>query len=259
MRAQIPLKPSRLKPYATALFVVALVWASAYKTDATLAKLFIGVPEMGKLLAEMFPPDLSYLDVVLDPMLETVRMAVIGTTFGALLAIPISVLAARNVARAPWLYGPARVVMNLVRTIPELLFAGVFVAIFGLGSTAGVLAITFFSFGLIAKLTYESIESIDPGPLEAMTAVGANKIQWLQFGVVPQVLAQFTAYLLYTFEVNVRASAVIGLVGAGGIGLYLDRSLNQLRYDRASTIILFTLAIVLVIDYISTKTREKLL
>jgi phosphonate transport system permease protein len=140
-----------------------------------------------------------------------------------------------------------------------LLFAGIFVAIFGLGAVAGTLALTFFSFGLIAKLLYESIEAIDPGPLEAMTSVGANKIQWIHFGVVPQITAQFMAYFLYTFEVNIRAAAVLGLVGAGGIGLFLDRSLNLLRYDRACTIIISIFIIVLVIDFTSTKIREKLL
>lgn len=252
-------KPDRTKTYLTAIILILLLWGSAYKTDATFTQLIIGMPEMGKLLVEMFPPDWSYIDVIWEPMLQTVQMAVVGTTLGAILAIPIAILAARNVTRSPFLNIPARFILNLVRTIPDLLFAGVFVAIFGLGPFAGVLALTFFSFGLISKLTYESIETIDPGPLEAMTAVGANKVQWIHFGVIPQVLASFTAYTLYTFEVNVRAAAVLGLVGAGGIGLFLDRSLNQLRYDRSSLIILLTLAIVLIIDYASTKLRERLL
>ena len=116
-----------------------------------------------------------------------------------------------------------------------------------------------FSIGLVAKLTYEAIESIDPGPLEAMTAVGANKMQWIFFGVIPQILAHYTSYVLYTFEVNVRAAAVLGLVGAGGIGLYYDRTLGFLEYDKTSTIIIYTLVVVLFIDYISMKLREKLI
>ncbi|TVY05517.1 phosphonate ABC transporter, permease protein PhnE [Paenibacillus cremeus] len=252
-------KPNRTKTYLNAIILILLLWGSAYKTDATLTQLITGTPEMGKLLVDMFPPDWSYIDVIWKPMMETVQMAVVGTTFGAILAIPVSLLAARNVTKSPVLYYPARFILNLVRTIPDLLFAAVFVAIFGLGPVAGVLALMFFSFGLISKLAYESIEAIDPGPLEAMTAVGANKLQWIHFGVVPQVLASFMAYLLYTFEVNVRAAAVLGLVGAGGIGLFLDRSLNQLRYDRSCMIILVTLAIVLIIDYASTKIRERLL
>ncbi|WP_127588895.1 phosphonate ABC transporter, permease protein PhnE [Paenibacillus koleovorans] len=258
-RPHWPAKPPRTKAVITVVLLLALLIASSYRTNATPVQLLLGIPEMLKLVVEMFPPDLGYLDVIWGPMLQTIRMAVIGTTIGGLLAIPVAVLAASNISRTAWLYVPARFVLNLVRTIPDLLFASLFVAVFGIGPFAGILALIFFSFGLVAKLTYESIEAIDPGPLEAMTAVGANKLQWIHFGVVPQVTASFMAYFLYTFEVNVRAAAILGLVGAGGIGLYLDRTLNQLRYDRACTIILLTFAIVLLIDYISTKVRGKLL
>lgn len=139
------------------------------------------------------------------------------------------------------------------------MFAGIFVSVFGLGPVAGILAITFFSCGVIAKLTYESIESIDPGSLEAMTAVDANKLQWIHFGMIPQMIAYYITFFLYAFELNIRAAAVLGLVGAGGIGLFLHRSLNMLRYDRAATINIATLVIVIAIDYVSTKIREKLL
>lgn len=255
----LPEKPGNLKTYLTVILMVVLLGGSAYKTDATLTKLIKGTPEMGKLLAEMLPPDWEYFEKIWDPMMETVQMAVLGTTLGAIIAVPVALLAARNVTPSPLLNVPARFILNLIRTIPDLLFAAIFVAIFGLGAVAGTLALACFSFGLIAKLSYESIESIDPGPLEAMTAVGANKMQWIVFGVIPQVLATVTAYLLYTFEVNVRAAAILGLVGAGGIGLYLTRSLDMFRYDRASAVILLTLAVVLIIDYTSTKIREKLL
>ena len=106
---------------------------------------------------------------------------------------------------------------------------------------------------------YESIEAIDPGPLEAMTAVGANKLQWIFYGVVPQVLAQFAAYSIYVFEINVRFAAILGVVGAGGIGMYYERTLGFFQYDRVSSIIIFTLIVVLIIDFISTKIREKLI
>lgn len=259
-RSTDPLKkPSSMKSTLSVIFVLLLLFGSAYKTDASLIELVEGIPEMGKLFQEMYPPNWSYLSTVYEPMLETIRMAVIGTVIGSLAAIPISFLAARNVTRIPVLGVISRFILNLVRTIPDLMFAGVFAAIVGYGALAGAIALAFFSFGLVSKLTYESIESIDPGPLEAMTAVGANKLQWIQFGVVPQVMAQFAAYVLYTFEVNVRAAAILGFVGAGGIGLILQRSLDRLRYDQASTIILFTLVVVLLIDYVSTKLRERLL
>jgi phosphonate transport system permease protein len=252
-------KQPHTKRYLTAFFIIFTLWASAYQTDATLGKLLVGAPEMGKLLIEMIPPDWSYIDVVWGPMLQTVQMAIVGSTVGALAAIPLSLLAARNVSCTPWLYLPARFILNLIRTIPDLLYAALFFAVFGLGPLPGVLALSFFSFGIISKLTYESIEAIDSGPLEAMTAVGANKLQWIHFGVIPQVLAPYVSYYLYTFEINVRAAAILGLVGAGGIGLYLDRALNQFRYDRASLIILLTLAIVLLIDYASSRIRRRLL
>jgi phosphonate transport system permease protein len=252
-------RPPRSKRYFTFVFLLMILLGSAYKTDATLSRLLLGTPEIGQLLLEMIPPDWNYFDVVWKPMLQTIQMAVIGSTMGALAAIPLSLLAARNVSLSPFIYMPARFILNLIRTIPDLLFAAVFFAIFGLGPLPGVLALSFFSFGIISKLTYESIEAIDSGPLEAMTAVGANKLQWIHYGVIPQVAAQYVSYYLYTFEINVRAAAILGLVGAGGIGLYLDRALNQFRYDRAALIILLTLAVVLAIDYVSTRVRRKLI
>lgn len=252
-------KPSSLKTTLSIVLILVLILGSAMETEASIPELIEGIPEMGKLFYDMYPPDWSYLGTVVEPMLETIRMAIVGTTVGAIVAIPFSFLAARNVTRIPVLSAVSRFILNLVRTIPDLMFAGVFAAIVGYGALAGTIALAFFSFGLISKMTYESIESIDPGPLEAMTAVGANKLQWINFGVVPQVTAQFAAYFLYTFEVNVRAATILGFIGAGGIGLILQRSLDRLRYDQSSTIILITLAVVLVIDYVSTKLREKLL
>ncbi|MFE8701401.1 phosphonate ABC transporter, permease protein PhnE [Cytobacillus sp. FJAT-54145] len=255
----IPQPPSKVKHYLTGTLILLLLWGSAIQTDATMGELIIGLPNMLDLLYQMFPPNWAYFDNITAAMLETIRMAVIGTTFGAIIAIPVAIFAASNIFQNSWIYQPARFILNLVRTVPDLLLAAIFVSIFGLGPLPGILALTIFSIGLVAKLTYEAIEAIDPGPLEAMTSVGANKIQWIVFGVIPQVLAHYASYVLYTFEVNVRGAAVLGLVGAGGIGLYYDRTLGFLEYDKTSTIILFTLVVVLLIDYISTKLREKLL
>ena len=140
----------------------------------------------------------------------------------------------------------------------RFIISGNFRSYFGIGPLPGILALTFSQLGSWQKLLYESIESIDPGPLEAMTAVGANKVQWIVYGVIPQVKAHFVSYVLYTFEVNVRAAAVLGLVGAGGIGLYYDRTLGFLQYQQTASIIIYTLVVVLVIDYVSTLLQEKL-
>ncbi|MEH7392121.1 phosphonate ABC transporter, permease protein PhnE [Bacillus sp. JJ1474] len=255
----LPEPPRKLKTYLTIFIIILLLFGSAVQTNSTITELIIGAPNMVELLAQMLPPNWSYFGKIVEPMLETIRMALIGTTFGALIAIPIAIFSASNIVRNIWLYHPIRFVLNLIRTIPDLLLAAIFVSIFGLGPLPGILALTIFSIGLVAKLTYEAIEAIDPGPLEAMTAVGANKVQWIFFGVVPQVLPYYISYVLYTFEVNIRAAAVFGLVGAGGIGLYYDRTLGFFEYDKTSSIIIFTLVVVLIIDYMSTKLREKLI
>ena len=254
----IPKPPSKLKHMLTVSLVILLLWGSSVQVDASFSKLVVGFPNMMDLLKEMVPPDWSYFQVITTAMLDTIRMAIIGTTLGAILAIPLALFAASNVFTSTFLYGPARLVLNFIRTIPDLLLAAIFVAIFGIGPLPGILALTFFSIGLVAKLLYESMESIDPGPLEAMTAVGANKVQWIVYGVIPQVKAHFVSYVLYTFEVNVRAAAVLGLVGAGGIGLYYDRTLGFLQYQQTASIIIYTLVVVLLIDYVSTLLREKL-
>lgn len=254
-----PKPPAKTKHILTGIVIAVIIWASAIKTETSITELVIGIPNMWDLLKQMVPPDWEYFDNITKAMLETIRMAILGTTFGSIIAIPIAVLCASNIVKSSFLYHPVRFILNLIRTIPDLLLAAIFVAIFGLGSLPGIMALTIFSIGLVAKLTYEAIEAIDPGPLEAMTAVGANKVQWIFFGVIPQVIAHYTSYVLYTFEVNVRAAAVLGLVGAGGIGLFYDRTLGFLEYDKTSTIIIYTLVVVLVIDYISTKLREKLL
>lgn len=123
-------------------------------------------------------------------------------------------------------------------------------------TNSGVLALFILTICVIAKLFYESLETIDPGPMEAMTAVGANKTKWIMFGVVPQTMSTFLSYVLFAFEINIRASAVLGLVGAGGIGLFYDSTLGLFQYPKTAMIILFTLVIVVIIDYVSSKVRE---
>lgn len=254
-----PNPPSRLKRYLTAAFFLLLLWGSAEQTEASFGELIKGFPNMFDLLEEMFPPRWSYFDNIVEAMLETIRMALIGTTIGAILAIPVALLCASNIASSRLLHHPVRFVLNLIRTVPDLLLAALFVAVFGLGPLPGMFALAVFTLGLVGKLTYEALEAIDKGPLEALTAVGANPAQRIAYAVVPQIQAHFLSFALYAFEINVRAAAVLGLVGAGGIGHYYEITLGFLEYDKTCMIIIFTLAIVLLIDYASTKLREKLL
>lgn len=256
--AVMPVPPRKIKPILTTLLVtIAIIWSS-WQIEFSFTELVQGLPNMWDLIVQLVPPNWDYFSVITTPILETIRMAVIGTTLGGLIAFPLSILAARNVFQSAWITVPARFVLNLIRTIPELLLAALFVAVFGIGPIPGIFALMFFSIGIIAKLFYESVEAIDPGPLEAMTAVGANKIKWIFYGVVPQVMASFMSFFLYTFEINIRAAAVLGLVGAGGIGLYYEQTLGFLDYGKTASIIMYTLAVVLIIDYLSTRIREKL-
>lgn len=258
------MKPSvnqagRYKTLFTLLLLLALIIWSGYQTQFNLNNLAAGGPEMMNLIKEMWPPDFSYFKEIVDPMLDTIRMAVLGTTFGSLLAVPVALLSANNVFKSRWINIPVRFILNIIRTIPDLLLASIFVAVFGIGALPGIFALTVLSFGIVAKLFYEALENIDDGPLEAMTAVGANKSKWITFGVLPQALAPYLSFVLFTFEINIRAAAVLGLVGAGGIGLFYDRTLGYFEYPKVTTIIIFTLLIVMIIDFTSTKVREKLL
>jgi len=201
----------------------------------------------------------AFLKDMKDPLLDTFRMAIVGAFFGALLAIPFSLLAARNLVKWTPVYYTVRALLNLIRTVPDLVWAALLTGALGVGALPGVLALTIFSFGLNAKLLSESIETIDQGPLEAMKACGASWIQQVRYGVVPQVMPQFLAYSLYVLEIDVRASTVLGLVGAGGIGVLFNTQLTYGKWHRVGAIIVVMLVVVWVMDFVSTKVRERLI
>lgn len=241
------------------LVIVSIYIWSARGVNFSLLEIFRELPSFFSLLGEMIPPNWAYSRRLIDPLIETIQIAVLGTFFGAILTIPLSLLAANTVTRNKYIYFAARTVMNLFRTIPELLYAAILVAGIGLGAFSGMLAITIFSTVVIGKLTSESLEAISMGPLEALEAVGCNKLEMIRYAVVPQILPAYSSYSLYVFEINIRVSTVLGLVGAGGIGVPLQTSLNLFRYQNAATIILVTFLFVMVIDYVSTKLREVLI
>ncbi len=224
-----------------------------------LRRFFENADQMNVILIKMLRPDWSYSTIIVEPLLQTIQMAIVGTTFGALIALPFSLLAARNILTIPWLSGIFRFLLNIVRTIPDLMLAALFVAVVGIGPVAGVTSISIFSFGMITKLFYESIETIEAGPIEAVTASGGSKLAIIRYAVLPQVTSHFLSYLLYAFEINVRASTILGYIGAGGIGVFLQRSLSQFRYDQTAIIVLAIFIVVLLIDTISNRVRERLL
>lgn len=256
------LYPKKTKIQVTIIFAVVLamyLYSMNFTVSQTTGGFANSLSNMGNVIKEFFPPNLSILPIIWEPMATTIQMAVIATTVAALLTIPLSLLSARNITTIKPLYYITRISLNILRTIPDLVLAVIFVGLFGVGVFPGILALIIFSLGILAKLFGETVEAVDMDPLEAMRASGANVIQVIYYGLVPQVLPQFTSFVLYVFEINIRASVVLGLVGAGGIGLTLDRELNFYNYPNAMTIILLIFVVVIIIEYISTKIREALI
>ena len=235
----------------------ALLVAIAWDIDADPVRFVRGLPWMGDFVRRMMPPDLAVLPAALAGELTTVEIALLGTALAAALAVPLGFLSARNVA-PPRVYYAVRAALNFFRSIDTLVYALLFVAAVGLGPFPGMLAVVAYTTTSLAKLYSETIEGIDPGPVDAIRATGATRLQVLRFGVLPQVLPLFLSYVLYRFESNVRAATVLGFVGAGGIGLYLQTYLRMIDYPAASTVLLVTVAMVMVVDFASARIRARL-
>lgn len=220
--------------------------------------LFEGFPNLFILAKDSLPPDLNILSVAGIAIVETLQIAFLGTILGMVFSLPLGFLASRN------LYGKkvavsVRIFLAMLRTMPSLLWAVIFVIMVGFGPFAGVLATMMYTIGYLGKLQYESIEGINQEPLEAVSATGANKIKLIRFVVLPEAANNLLSQLLFMFEYNVRASTILGFVGAGGIGFYILGYLRFLEYDKVITLLFVVLVTVLVIDYLSTKLRDKYL
>lgn len=252
-------RPNHLKRDLSVLLVAALIVGSAAFAGFDLGRIIVNFQKGGRLLGRMFlRPDWSYAGRIVDPLMETIRMSVVGTFWGAVLALPAAVFAADNFIRNPWIAQPLRFLLNIFRTIPAMVMASLFVAVFGIGPFSGVTALAIFTFGLISKLTFESIEAIDYGQVEALLAVGADKPNILRYAILPQILPQYFSYTLYGFEINVRAAAVLGYVGAGGIGQIFEQNLAWRNFDRVGLIIIISFLVVLAIDLVSSAVRRRL-
>ena len=203
------------------------------------------------------------LSLGLSLMGETILLAFMGTLFAVICSVPLSFLGARNLMQSSALtkaiYYLTRTFFNLVRSIEVLIVAVIFVVIVGIGPFAGVLALVFHSIGTLGKLYSEAIESVDPGPIEAITATGANRLQTILYGVVPQVLPEFVAFTLYRWDINVRMSTVIGLVGGGGVGYLLVQYINLLQWNQAATLLWMIAIVVMVMDYTSAAIRGRII
>lgn len=239
--------------------VAATVWA--VRSIDIIPEFLIDAPEqMADLLVRMWPPDLAYYPGhVHSALIETLHIATLGTILSFGLAVPVALLAARNVCRSRLLNGLAQVVLVSSRSVNSLVWALLFVAILGPGAAAGVFAIAFRSIGFVGKLLAEAMEEASPGPLEALRAAGAPWGGVMLKGLWPQVQPAFWGVALFRWDINVRESAVLGLVGAGGIGVVLDDSINFFQWDRVATVLLAILVVVLLAEIVVTRIRARLI
>ncbi|MEA5478056.1 phosphonate ABC transporter, permease protein PhnE [Pseudanabaena galeata UHCC 0370] len=258
----------RIRPYASnrynvwlfrVLAIIGLGWAYIWslqglKIDPKLLQ--TSLPYMTDFLSRLWPPDLSILDVAIKALIETVQMSLWGTTIGAILSIPISLLSAQNLSPL-WLRWIANLFQNTVRSVPSIILGLFFVAATGLGAPAGTLALGIYTIGYLAKFYQEAIESVDKRSLESLQVGRASWWQIAQYGIMPQVLPLCLGYTLYMFEYNIRAASVLGVVGAGGIGFELVSYIRGFEYNKAMTMMLVLLVVVTSIDAISSQLRNK--
>lgn len=223
-----------------------------------LNRLAEGLPAIVQLAGEMFPPNFAEARSWLHPLFDTLTMSVAGTFLAVLFSLPIALLAARNTTPHPVLYTVARAILNCTRSIPELIMGIVFVAAVGFGALPGVLALGVHSIGMVGKFFAEAIEHADAAAVEAVKSTGANRVQVVLHGVLPQVLPVLADVAIYRWEYNFRASTVMGMVGAGGIGFELMGSLRIMQYQDVAAILLVILFMVTIVDSLGANLRKRL-
>lgn len=239
-------------------FAIILIAAFNRVDLPNLGNLFSNPEKMQRYGREFLNPDFSQWQLLVGQMWLTVQIALWGTFLAVFIAVPLSLMASRNLSPS-WLVWPVRRVMDLLRSVPDLVVATLFIVAVGLGPLAGVLAIAFNTAGVLAKLFSEAVESIDKGPIEGVKATGAGGLHEIAWGVIPQVAPLWTSFALYRFESNSRAATVLGLIGAGGIGQTLFESLQGFEYAKVSTIAIIIVVAVTLIDMLSQAMRKRLL
>ena len=238
--------------------IVLLVISFGPAEMSKLPKLFENSDNMRQFGREFLHPDFSDWTFLVSQMWLTVQIALWGTAIAVLIAVPLGLLGARNVT-PPYVQLPIRRLMDVLRSVPDLVIGTIFVVAVGLGPFAGVMALALNTGGVLGKLFSEAVESIDKGPVEGVRATGAAPLQEVVWGVIPQVAPLWTSYALYRFESNSRAATVLGLIGAGGIGQILFDSLNSFSYSRVAAIAIVIVIAVTLIDLLSQTIRARLL
>ena len=239
-------------------FALFLAW-SIQGTGVSIGDLIGGIPQMIRLVGEMLPPSTARLGAVGRALLETFQMALVGTVVAVLLSLPIAVLATRHLTPHPVLYHAARGLIAFFRTVPDLIWALLFVVSVGLGPFAGTLALVVDKIGFCGRFFAEAMEEADRGPQEALAAIGAGKLSLVACAVIPAAMPSFINTALFSLEKATRSSVILGLVGAGGIGIELKVAMDLFNYDEAATIILSIFALVVIVERASDLLRRRLI
>lgn len=250
-------RPRSRTPLILALVIAALV-VSVRVTGFDLSIVVKRAGQLTKILSQVFRPKLDYFSTVLPPLFDTIKMSVMGSFIGCLLALPYAVAASANINKSKPLLALLRFLLNIVRTLPTIVIASISALVFGLGTFAGTVAIVVFTFGVVTKMLYESIETVNMGAFEAMESAGANKFQAFWSAVFPQILPTYLSHCLYSFEMNVRAASILGYVGAGGLGILIDERIGWRDYNGLGTVLLTLFVAVLIIENVSRFLRSKL-
>lgn len=240
------------------LLLVIASWISIDITGFDLSVIMKRGDQFFVILEQMFPPDMNYLNSIWGPLFDTIKMSLLGSAIGAVVAIPFAILAASNVVHNKIIITITRLFLSLVRTMPTLVIALIATYIFGLGTVAGTTAIAVFTFAYIGKLLYEQIETVDMGAYEAMESFGATKLRSFVAAIMPQVLPSYIANCLFCFEGNVRYAAILGYVGAGGLGLILNEKIGWREYPSVGMILITLFITVMLIEAFSHYLRKKL-
>lgn len=243
--------------YSGILVLVLLIAWSFTGIDFDLRKLVKGIPRIAEFIGRMFPPDQTVAKTVFASTLETLQIAFAGTVISAVISFPLGLLAAENLTPS-WIYQPVKWLLGVLRAIPVILLALMFVSTIGLGPFPGVLAIAFHSTGMLGKFYSEAFENARKGPLEALESAGANWFQRVRFGVLTQVSPDLARDTLFRFELNLRESLILGLVGAGGIGFYIQLYIRSFQYDKVATLTIVLLILVVLIEQLSVAIRKRL-
>lgn len=232
----------------------AVLWAGA-TTEIEIARLAEAWERTGAFLARMIPPDLSVMPEVIDATLETLRIAILGTVGCVAASAVLGLLAAETISPR-WVSAPVKLLLALIRAIPLILVAMLMVGAVGLGPLPGVLAIAFHATGMLAKFYADAIEGVDAAPVTALESAGATLAQRLRFGVWPQMAPDILRDTVFRFELNLRESLILGVVGAGGVGFYIQTYVRSFQYEKAATVTIVVAVIVLMIEFANTRLRR---